>query len=96
MAAYILARIHVTDPKRYCEYTSRTPAVLAKFGGRFLARGGQVIGLEGPPESRRVVVIEFPSLEHAKGFFESPEYQAAREFRLDAATAEFIAVDGVQ
>jgi uncharacterized protein (DUF1330 family) len=95
MAAYILARIHVTDPVQYREYTSRTPPVLAKFKGRLLARGGTVVSLEGPEETRRVVVIEFPTLEMAKGFFASPEYQAAKRHREGAAIAEFIAIAGV-
>jgi uncharacterized protein (DUF1330 family) len=95
MPAYILARIEVTDPMRYKEYTDRTPPVLAEHGGRFLVRGGPVTVLEGPDEKRRLVVIEFPSVEKAKAFFKSPGYDAAKQFRIGAARAEFLVVEGV-
>ncbi len=95
MTAYIIARIDVTDPEQYKAYTAVTPEVVAKGGGRFVARGGEVTTLEGPEESRRVVVVEFDSVEHAKAFYESDEYQAAKRLRDGAATGEFIVVDGV-
>lgn len=68
MAAYVIAKINVTDWDRYKEYAKGTPGVVAKYGGRFIARGGDVVTLEGPEEIRRVVIIEFPSLEKAKAF----------------------------
>ncbi len=63
MPAYIIARVDVTDWDRYREYTKATPAAIEHFGGRFIVRGGEMITLEGPEETRRLVVIEFPSLE---------------------------------
>jgi uncharacterized protein (DUF1330 family) len=95
MVAYLMVRADVRDKEAYGEYAKRSPAVVEQFGGRYLARGGEVLSLEGPQESRRVVIIEFPSLEQAKAFYDSPEYQSAREFRKDAGQAEFIVVDGV-
>ena len=95
MPAYVIARIHVTDWERYREYTARTPATIAQFGGRFIARGGDVVSLEGPEETRRVVILEFPSLERAKEWYHSEEYQAVRELRAAAATASLVAIDGV-
>jgi uncharacterized protein (DUF1330 family) len=94
MPAYLIARVHVTDPDRYQEYTKRTPAAIARYGGRFIVRGGAVTSLEGPPESDRVVVIEFPSVERAREFWSSPEYAEARSKRAGAATGQFILVDG--
>jgi uncharacterized protein (DUF1330 family) len=94
MAAYIIARVLVNDWEKYRQDTQRMPAVIAKYGGKFIVRGGEVVTLEGPHEDRRVVVIEFPSLEQAKAFCNSKEYQEARSLRLEAATASFIAVEG--
>ncbi len=94
MPAYVIARVHVTDPDRYRSYTDRTPAVIAAHGGRFLARGGETVTLEGPEETGRVALVEFPSLEQAKAWFESQEYQRVRELRLGAATGSLIVVDG--
>ena len=94
MPAYLIARVHITDPERYREYTRLTPAAIARHGGRFVVRGGEVTVLEGPEERDRVVVIEFPSLEHARAFWSSPEYREAKAKRAGAATGQFILVDG--
>jgi len=96
MAAYIIARIDVTDWDRYKEYMKVTPGVIEKFGGRFIVRGGEMATLEGAEETRRIVVLEFPSLEEAKEFYYSKEYAEAKKLREGAATASFIAIDGVQ
>jgi uncharacterized protein (DUF1330 family) len=95
MAGYIIARVKVTDPEKYKNYTAVTPGLIAKYGGRFIVRGGETVTLEGPEETGRVVVIEFDSLEQAKAMYESEEYQNAIELRAGAATAQFIAVAGV-
>lgn len=95
MPAYIIARIEVTDWSRYREYTKLTPAAVARFGGKFIVRGGQAVSLEGEPETRRIVIIEFASLAQAKAFYGSPEYTRARELRAGAAVGQFVAVEGV-
>lgn len=95
MPAYIISRIQITDPAKYEEYKKVTPGAVAKHGGKFIVRGGETATLEGPDEKRRLVVIEFPTLEKAKAFYHSPEYGVARKIRAGAAIAEFIAVDGV-
>jgi uncharacterized protein (DUF1330 family) len=94
MPAYIIARIHVTDWERYRQYTQATPAAIQKFGGRFIVRGGETTTLEGPPETARLVIIEFPSLDRAKAFYHSEEYSRARKLREGAATGQFLAVEG--
>ena len=95
MPAYIIARVNVTDVARYSEYMKVTPGVIARFGGRFIARGGESVTLEGQPETDRVVLIEFPSLTAAKDFYHSEQYREAKILREGAATAQFFAIDGV-
>jgi uncharacterized protein (DUF1330 family) len=95
MPAYILIRVAVTDWDRYREYMAMTPAALAKYQGRFIARGGESATLEGPEESRRLAICEFPTLALAKEFYASPEYQVAKALRVGACEAEFVAVEGV-
>lgn len=95
MTAYILARIDVTDPEKYKAYIEVTPGIIEKFGGHFIVRGGEKVTLEGPEETHRVVVVEFPSLEQAQAFYNSPEYKAAKKLRAGAATAQFVAVEGL-
>jgi uncharacterized protein (DUF1330 family) len=95
MAGYIIARVKVTDPEKYQDYTAVSPGLIAKYGGRFIVRGGETATLEGPEETGRIVVVEFDSLEQAKAMYQSEEYQAAIKLRAGAATAQFIAVAGV-
>lgn len=96
MKAYIVARVEVTDWARYREYTKLTPGLIAQYGGKFIVRGGESVLLEGEPETRRMVIIEFPSLEQAKAFYHSPGYTEARAVRAGAAIAQFLAVEGVE
>ena len=95
MAAYIIVRMHVTDMEHYKEYAKVTPDVVAQYGGRFIVRGGATVTLEGPEEKDRIVVLEFPSLDQAKVFYGSEEYAAAAKLREGAASAQFVAVEGV-
>lgn len=85
MVAYLMAFIEVTDPERYAEYMAHTPRIIDRFDGKFIARGGEITPLEGPPENRRIVMLEFPSAERAKEFYASDEYGLARAIRRDAA-----------
>ena len=94
MPAYIIVRVQVTDWERYRQYTKATPTVIEKFGGRFIVRGGETTALEGPPETARLVVIEFPSLDQAKAFYGSEEYSQVKKLREGAATGQFLAVEG--
>jgi uncharacterized protein (DUF1330 family) len=72
--AYIVARIDVTDPERYANYVAVTPGVVARFGGRFLARGGRYEAKEGPARARNVI-IEFPDFASAQAFYDDAEYR---------------------
>ena len=94
MSAYIVVRMKVTDPEQYKRYVARTPECVASFGGRFIARGGEAVTLEGPEFRDRMVIIEFPSLERAQEFYNSPEYTEIKALREHAGIGEFIAVEG--
>lgn len=85
MTAYWVARSRINDPAQYKEYTDRVPEIIARFGGKVLARGGKYRILEGPAKFERFVVIEFPSMDQAVACHDSPEYQAAAAFRLGGA-----------
>ncbi len=95
MTAYLIARASISDPEGYATYTVDVPAVVARYGGRFLARGGRTVSLEGPAFDGRLVIIEFPDLDTAESFYASDDYQALKRRRDPFATVEFIAVDGV-
>jgi uncharacterized protein (DUF1330 family) len=94
MAAYVIAEIRVSDPAGYEPYRPLAAASIARFGGRFLARGGQAVLLEGAPAPERVVVIEFPDLATAQRWYQSEEYQSALKIRQAASQGRLILVDG--
>jgi uncharacterized protein (DUF1330 family) len=94
MPAYLVARVDVRDWDRYKKYMRHTPRVIAEHGGRFIARGGKKITFEGPEDTLRLVLIEFPSMEKAKAFYDSPEYKAIKRFRDGAGDAHFVVIDG--
>ena len=95
MAAYIVVDCEVTDPAKYEQYKELAPPAIARYGGRYLVRGGASAVLEGDWQPKRVVILEFPSLAAAKEFYDSPEYRAARAVRANAATMNLVAVEGV-
>jgi uncharacterized protein (DUF1330 family) len=92
--AYIIGQIDVTNPQQYGEYAKQSPDIIAKHGGRFIARAGRTVTLEGPAARSRVVIIEYPSFDAAQAWFNSPEYQKIKKLREGAANAQFIAVEG--
>ena len=95
MPAYWVARSRIIDPAEYKKYTDRVPAILARYGGKVLARGGRFQILEGPQKFQRFVVVEFPSLEQAVACHESTEYQEAAAFRKGGAgEVELVIVEG--
>ena len=94
MAAYLIADTQITDHQTYDEYKRQVAPTIAKFGGRFLVRGGPHEVLEGNLQVHRLVVIEFPSMEAIKSWYSSPEYAPLLAMRQPAATDHLIAVEG--
>jgi uncharacterized protein (DUF1330 family) len=90
---YWIARVDVTNPDAYKKYVEGTAEAFAKFGAKFLARGGRTEALEGKARARNVI-IEFESVEKAVACYNSPEYQRARAHRVGAADAELYVVEG--
>ncbi len=95
MAAYLIAQVNVTDPDRFADYRAAVPAVIANYGGRYIIRGGDVEAFEGSHDGRRLVIVEFPSIDRARAFWQSPEYREVRRLREGAAIMDVVAVEGV-
>lgn len=97
MAAYWVARAKINDPVQYKKYTDLVPAIIAKHGGKVLARGGRYKINEGPHDFHRFVVIEFPSFEKAVSCHESPEYLevAAHRKKDGASELEVVIVESI-
>ena len=95
MPAYVIVEIDVTDPKGYEEYRRLGPPTVAAYGGKFVVRGGKVEVLEGNWVPKRLVVLEFESMERAKEWWASKEYSAAKQVRHKTAITNMIVVEGV-
>jgi len=95
MAAYVIVDLVVTDPVEMEEYRKQVPATIAKYGGRYLVRGGAHHTVEGDWKPNRVVVLEFPSMEQAKRWYDCEEYRGPKAMRLRAGRTNLIMVEGV-
>jgi uncharacterized protein (DUF1330 family) len=94
MPAYIIAEIQVTDPTAYEGYRPLAAASIARFGGRYVVRGGKLDLLEGEPVPGRIVVIEFPDADAARRWYRSEEYQKALRIRQSASRGRVFLVEG--
>lgn len=94
MPAYVVAEVEVTDPVVYEEYRKLVPATIAKYGGKYLVRGGAVEVKEGGWQPRRLVVLEFASMDQARKWYASPEYAQAMPLRHEAARSKVLLVEG--
>jgi uncharacterized protein (DUF1330 family) len=95
MVAYAVLMVEVNDPEAYKEYTSRTPPIVKRYGGKFLVRGSKVDTIEGEPFNNRLVILEFPSKQAIHDMFSDLEYQTAAEYRRSSSKARILAIDGV-
>ncbi len=94
MPAYIIVEVETTDEALMAEYRKHTPGAIAKFGGKFIVRGGKTRTLEGGWTPPRVVVLEFPDYEAAEKFYYSEHYKPILAMRLKAGKSKAILVDG--
>jgi uncharacterized protein (DUF1330 family) len=94
MSAYVIVEVSITDPIEYEAYKKLTPAAIAAFDGKFVVRGAQTETLEGNWQPERIVVLEFPSVERAKEWWNSEEYAPAKAIRQRAATTKMLVVEG--
>ena len=91
--AYWIAHVTVTDPAAYDLYRAANAAPFARFGAKFLVRGGAQSVVEGSMRPRSVV-LEFPSLQAAMDCYNSPDYQAALALRKDASAGDLCIIEG--
>ncbi|WP_230530267.1 DUF1330 domain-containing protein [Microvirga roseola] len=92
---YWIGRVDVSNPDAYQNYVKANAVPFAKFGAKFLVRGGEYRIAEGEARARNVV-IEFPSYEAAVACWDSPEYQAAKAERDGHAVADIIIIQGYE
>ena len=96
MPAYVIGRVEISDPEQYSKYMAQSPGSIAEAGGRFIVRGGAITTLEGAEETRRMVVVEFDSVEQAKAWYASERYTSVRSLRAGAADMQMVLVEGLE
>jgi uncharacterized protein (DUF1330 family) len=95
MAVYLIADLDIHDGAGIEDYRKRVPATIQKYGGEYLVRGGNFEKLEGSWNPKRVVILEFPGVEHAKRWYFSVEYRDLKALRQKAAKTNLVLVEGV-
>ena len=94
MAAYLIADIEVTNPEGFQKYQEAVPATIAKHGGKYLVRGGEVEPMEGDWTPTRMVVLEFPNMTTLKKWYNSDDYQNIIADRTDNSNGNMVFVEG--
>ncbi len=95
MTAYVIVDIDVKDPEAYKQYAALAPATVAAYGGKYLARAGRTEKLEGDWTPKRLVILQFESVEQAKAWLDSPEYTPVKRLRHGAAASNMVVIEGV-
>ena len=91
---YVIGQIDITDMEKYGDYRAEAPKSIAQYGGKYMVRGGAMETVEGEPTLPRTVVLEFPSIEQAKKWYHSEEYQSVVGIRHAASVGTMFLVEG--
>ena len=94
MPAYLIADYEATNPAAMEPYRAAVPATIAQYGGRYLTRGGATELIEGGPEPKRIVILEFADAAAVKRWYHSPEYQKILPIRLANSEGRVFIVEG--
>ncbi len=94
MSVYMIVNVEVNDPTVYEEYKARVPALVRKYGGEYLVRGGKFIIVEGDWKPSRLVIFRFPDITSAQSLYNDPEYQPLKALRQRASKMDIVVVEG--
>ena len=95
MPGYVIVNVTVRDPARYEEYKRLATPTVSAYGGRYIVRGGPVEVREGGWSPSRLVVLEFPTMERARAWWDSPEYAPAKAVRQSCADTQLVITEGL-
>jgi uncharacterized protein (DUF1330 family) len=95
MPAYLIANVEIEDIKKIQKYFEASPEILKKYSGKFLVRGGDFWIAEGTWNPKRLVIVQFDSMEKAKEFWHSEEYEPIKLLRQAAAKTDMLFVNGI-
>jgi uncharacterized protein (DUF1330 family) len=95
MVAYVVIQVDITDPVKFEEYKAVVPPIIARYGGRYLTRGGAYEVLCGTWPTERTTILEFPTTADAQAWYDSPEYEGPKAIRDQGANVNMVVVEGV-
>ena len=95
MSAFVIVEIAIHDQEKYREYIQLAPPSIAHYGGKYIARGGKTISLEGNWNPERMVILSFPSVKSAQDWWNSEEYARAKTIRHQTATTKMLILEGL-
>jgi uncharacterized protein (DUF1330 family) len=95
MSAYVVVEVTVKDAETYERYKQLAPPAIGLYGGRYLARGGLTEPLEGTWTPTRLVLLEFPTVERARAWWNSPEYAPAKALRQSCTSTDMVLLEGL-
>ena len=94
MPAFVVVDISIHDPVTYERYKTMAPTSIFQYGGRYAVRGATVTTLEGTWRPERFVILEFPTADQARAWWNSPEYASAKALRQSCATTDLLIAEG--
>ena len=95
MSAYVIFDVEIRDMSRYQEFIKGVKPAIDAAGARYLARGGEHKVYEGDWQPRRIVLLEFPSIEAWEEFNSGPVYQGLKGIRDECSSARLVSVAGI-
>jgi uncharacterized protein (DUF1330 family) len=95
MSAYVISEVEMRDVAGFEAYRTIAAKMIAQYGGRYLVRGGAANLIEGDPPPKTIIVVEFPTIERLREWYDSPEYAEALKLRRTALDRRLIFVEGV-
>jgi uncharacterized protein (DUF1330 family) len=95
MPAYVVVEVAIQDAETYERYKLLAPPSIGAYGGRYLARGGAIEVLEGSWNPPRLVILEFPTVERARAWWNSPEYAPAKALRQSCTQTDMLLLEGL-
>ena len=94
-AGYVIAQLKIINPENYKEYIEKVTDIIKKFGGEYLARGGEHQVFEGEDNFPRIIILKFPSYEKALEWYNSEEYKPIKDIRLKNSVGSNIIIRGI-
>jgi uncharacterized protein (DUF1330 family) len=94
MVAYVISDVEFLDPDGVATYRTLAQESIAKYGGRYIVRGGAIETVEGDWTPKTIIIVEFPTMARAREWYQSSDYAEALKVRQYALKRNLVFVEG--